>query len=209
MSAARSILRELCQKPLDQSELEQVLLSKYSSSGGDRNDQNALLFPGDQERYAVKMVFDKRHALADILAGPRLDSSELSDLKELIECELLTSGKARVGNWILFAALPTSGYFRSGDDFQILPVPEQAPRANFLLADHPLLLQFRFLGSANPMVEQMRRHARGMELELILSGLVANHIRSDRSMVHRWVVPQHVDGPPRIQPSVIRQVGYV
>ena len=99
-------------------------------------------------------------------------------------------------------------YFRFEDDFHILPVPEQAPRPNFLLADHPFLLQFRFAGSPNPLVEQMRRHRRGIEIELLLSTLVANHIRSDRTTVHRWVIPTPVGDPPRIQQSVLCQVGY-
>lgn len=208
MTVGRSILRELCPQSCEPSELEQVLLRRYGSSGGDRNNPNALLFPGDQEQYAVRLIFDKKHTLKDALAGPRLNGSELTELTSLVEREILTPGTPKIGNWTLFAALPVTGYFRFEDDFQILPVPEKAPRPNFLLADHPFLLQFRFAGSVNPMVEQMRRHRRGIEIELLLSALLANHIRSDRTTVHRWVIPPPAGAAPRIQPSMLCQVGY-
>lgn len=208
MTTGQSILRQLCPEPCDPSELEQVLLRRYGSSGGDRNNPRALLFPGDQEQYSVRLVFDKKYALKDAEAGPRLGDPDLSELNDLIKREILTPGPPKVAAWTLFAALPVSGRFRWNDDFQILPVPQDAPRPEFLLADHPFLLQFRFAGSSNGMVEQARRHRRGLELELLLSGLVANHIRSDRTTVHRWVILPPAGDPPRILPSILCQMGY-
>jgi hypothetical protein len=58
------------------------------------------------------------------------------------------------------------------------------------------------------MVEQARRHRRGLELELLLPGLVANHIRSDRTTVHRWAIPPVAGDPPPVRPSILCQVGY-
>jgi hypothetical protein len=208
VTTGQSILRQLCLGPCDPSELEQVLLRRYGSSGGDRNNTRALLFPGDQEQYSVRLVFDKKYALKDAEAGPRLSDLDVSELHDLIKREILTPGPPKVATWTLFAALPVSGCFRWNDDFQILPVPQDAPRPEFLLADHPFLLQFRFAGSSNGMVEQARRHRRGLELELLLSGLVANHIRSDRTTVHRWVILPPAGDPPRIPPSILSQMGY-
>jgi hypothetical protein len=208
MTVGRSILRELCSQPCETSELDQVLLRRYGSSGGDRNDPNALLFPGEQEQYAVKLVFNRKHALKDAVAGPLLSDSDLSELANLVEREILAPVPLKVCSWILFAALPVTGYFRFGDDFQILPVPKHAPRPHFRWADHPFLLEFRIAGSPNPMVEGMRGHRRGEEIELVLSALVANHIWSDRTMIHRWVIPPPVGDPPRLQASMFCQVGY-
>jgi hypothetical protein len=113
VTAGQSILRQLCPAPCDPSELEQVLLRRYSSSGGDRNNTRALLFPGNQEQYSVRLVFDKKYALKDAEAGPRLSDPDLSELNDLIKREILTPGPPRVATWTLFAALPVSGCFRT------------------------------------------------------------------------------------------------
>ena len=208
MSAGQSIRRELCPEPCDPSELEQVLLYKYRSSGGDRKDPLALLFPGEPDQHAVRLRFTDKFALKDIEAGPRLTDEDVSDLRGRIEREVLAPGPTRVGNWVLFAALPVSGRIRCGDNFQILPVPPHAPRPTFLMADYPFLLQFRFAGSSNAGVEYARRGRRGLELELILSGLVANHIRSNRTTLHGWAIPAAAGDPPRVQDSILCQLGY-
>lgn len=208
MTTGQNILRQLYPEPYDSSELERVLLSKYGSSRGDRNSARALLYPGDQERYAVRLVFDKNYVLKDAEAGPLLSDPDLSELHDLIKRESLTSGPPKVETWTLFAALPVSGHFRWNDDFQIIPVPKHAPRANFLVADHPFLLQFKFTGSPNGMVEQARRHRRGFELQLLLAGLVGNHIRSDRITMHHWAIPPATGDPPHVQPSILCQMGY-
>jgi hypothetical protein len=97
MTFGQSILRELCPQPCEPSELEQVLLRRYGSSAGDRDNPKALLFPGNQEQYAVRLVFDKKHALKDALAGPRLNASELSELSDLVEREILKPSALKLG----------------------------------------------------------------------------------------------------------------
>jgi hypothetical protein len=207
MKPTGNILSQLCPPGWDSYELEQVLLGIYRSSSGDRSDPKALLFPGHHEQYAIKLVFDKKYELKEAFAGPLLTESDLAELQDRVEREVLVPGTPRIGNWLLFAAVPVTGFFRFRDDFQILPVPKNAPRPPFLMADHPFLLQFRFRGSENSMVERMRLYARASELELLLAALVANHIHSENQTAHRWVF-QPMDDPPRAPRSILCQTGY-
>ena len=85
MTTGQSILRQLCPEPCEPSELEQVLLSKYRSSGGDRNDPRALLFPGDQNQHAVRLVFNEKYGLRDAEAGPLLRDDDISELHDLVK----------------------------------------------------------------------------------------------------------------------------
>jgi hypothetical protein len=207
LDSETNILPLLCPKGCDSYELEQVLVGKYCSSSGDRSDPQILLFPGDETRYAVKLIFDKKHRLRAVIAGPLLTDSALSELISQIERQLHTPA-ARIGNRVLFAALPVTGAFRFKDDFQILPVPENAPRPDFLMADHPFLLQFRFGGSENLSVQQMRMESRARELEMLLVALVANHIHGQRQISHQWVI-RPLGDPPRRPRSILCQLGYM
>jgi len=104
------------------------------------------------------------------LAGPALNASKLAEVKLQITSDLLTAHEPKIGNWVLFSPIPVTGAFRYREEFQLLPVPKGSPRPTYLAADHPFLLQFKHAGSANPWVDQRRRIARGLELELLLVG---------------------------------------
>lgn len=45
---------------------------------------------------------------------------------------------------LLFSKTPLKGYYRFGDIFQLAPAPESAPRPPDPMADHPLILEFRY-----------------------------------------------------------------
>jgi len=53
--SGQSIIQELAADVCDVAELEQVIGTKLGGWGGDRNDPRALLFPGDQEAYAINL----------------------------------------------------------------------------------------------------------------------------------------------------------
>jgi len=61
-----------------------------------------------------------------------LSDLDVSELRDLIRREILTPGPPKIASWTLFAALPVSGCFRWNDDFQTLPVPQDAPQPKFL-----------------------------------------------------------------------------
>src|ERR1017187_7864237 len=142
--SGQSILHDLGVDVCDPGELEYVIGRGFSSWGGDLNDSQALLFPGDQEHYAIKLVFDAKHRLIDALAGPTLDETKLAEVKTRIATAFQSTEEPKIGNLVLFAPLPVTGAFRYREDFQILPVPDEAPRPTYLAADHPFLLQFSY-----------------------------------------------------------------
>jgi len=205
----QSIIKRLCPTPCEPSELEQVLVSRYGSSGGDSTDKHSLLFPGRQDKYCMRLAYDRNYVLVDIHSGPDLTDSELSEVIDLVAHDLYSEAEPKVGSAVCFSVLPVTEYFLRQNDFQIMPVPPDAPRPDFLIADHPFLLEVQIKGSRNAAVEIQRHLRRSREVELLLCVLLRGYIRSDRSKLrHSWVMPPADKNPPRLSPSVFWQVGY-
>jgi hypothetical protein len=107
----------------------------------------------------------------------------------------------------MFTAVPTVGGFRFRDEFQILPLPPEAPRPQFLVGDHPLVLEFAFPSSANPMVNNLRRGKLEREIQLLCSLLLVPALRAQSLFaLFHWVhEPTTADGN---LVSSFRQGGY-
>src|SRR5579884_3573314 len=53
----------------------------------------------------------------------------------------------RVLTTIMFSTVPTRGWWRYGDRFQILPMPESAPGTGEVYGPHPFLLEVAYYGA--------------------------------------------------------------
>src|SRR5205823_4699607 len=85
---------------------------------------------------------------------------------------------------------PVQGQYRYRDQFQILPVPRDAPRPGFLATDHPFLVEFSFPDTSSPVLRNIRRNTRGRELQLIMNGLLQPSIKAIGTMAkYYWVLP--------------------
>ena len=173
---------------VEQAELESVLLDYFHGARSVTADE--IVYPGDATEYALKLSYEDG-TLVGIFPGPKLTASDIEAVQAKVASELLSSEGARVGRYILFGSVPVSGYFHYRDRFQILPVPPDAPRPEFLLGDHPFLLEFQFPATSNSMLRQARRAARERECELLATGLLEFSIHGlGRMARHHWVLPQ-------------------
>jgi hypothetical protein len=61
------------------------------------------------------------------------------------------------------------GLYRYKDVFQILPIPQTAAGAPVIMADHPLILQFKFVSSPDAVINSKRRLKEAVTLTRILA----------------------------------------
>jgi hypothetical protein len=173
---------------VEQAELEQVLGQHFH--GAMTLNPDEVVYPGHDQEYAVKLRYDDG-VLAEIIPGPQLKSADKEAIRERIANELLTSQGIGVGRTFLFSSVPVEGYFRYGDVFQFLPVPLDAPRPEFQMAEHPFALEFRYPTSSNASIRHLRRALLEREFELLLAGLLEFGVRGlGRTARHHWVLPQ-------------------
>jgi len=138
---------------------------------------------------ALTLVYNKRGTLTSIERGSSLRNEDISELKQKVNACLVETTGDIVERVVVFAAVPSEGYFRYREAFQLLPVPANAPRPNTTVGDHPLLLEFRVRGSADHMVQVLRRTRKARELELLCGALISHFQWSIGSSAgYHWVL---------------------
>jgi hypothetical protein len=169
---------------VDQSELEQLLLTHFGGSWNLGHGEVHYGRGGTREP-ALVVKYSKDGAIVEITAGPTTDTSDVASVIEKVERYLLQSNATQIGQTVLFAIVPTRGGFRYKDVFQLVPVPPEAPRPPFFIGDHPLLLQYQVASSTDYQTDMLRRSRVGRELELLCVALNAR-MRGGIGMVARY-----------------------
>jgi hypothetical protein len=171
---------------VDQSELEELLQIhfSFSASVSTREIHYARVHGAEP---ALLLKYSAAGNLKMVEAGPTLEADDVPQLIKKVSDLLIDTSIERVGQQILFANLPNARWFRYRDAFQIVPVPQNAPRPKFFLAEHPMLLQFRVSGSADFSIDMRRRMRVGRELELLCTALCVD-LRGSIGPVtqHHW-----------------------
>jgi hypothetical protein len=162
-----------CSK-LDQAEFEQVVNSYFGNAYHDNSGE--IYHARTTGGKALVVCYGKKGKITEVLAGPDVLPGQIDELKTKIEAALLVDGVPKIRRPVLFTAVPTVGYFRYKDVFQIAPLPAEAPRPRFIIGDHPLFLECKVRTSSNPMITHLRYEKAGRELELMLSSLLAHRV---------------------------------
>src|SRR5262245_11876951 len=97
---------------VDQGELYDLLLGYYG--GASHPSPFEIILPGERDRYALKLVYDKTDRLVDVVPGPLVDAQphDIPALRKRIETELLRDHGTRIARRIMFADQPVNGSFR-------------------------------------------------------------------------------------------------
>jgi hypothetical protein len=72
---------------------------------------------------------------------------------------------------------PVHGWWRYHDRFQILPVPEVAPKADFAFLDHPYLIEFRYTRAPDSLIDSCRSARVVSKLALLLNALLVSPVQ--------------------------------
>lgn len=188
-----SILADLYGHVVDQSELEQVLSAHFGHASSSTPQQIEYRHADDGPP-ALTLSYDRDGELAGILPGPGLKSADVVELQEKIQRDLLNPTTPVIGRQILFAHVPTTGWFRYKSIFQIVLVPPEAPRPRFMMGDHPFMLEYQIAGSPDAMIRIQRGVRIAREIELLCVALVTP-VKGSMGINsrHHWVIPEEAD----------------
>jgi hypothetical protein len=175
---------------LDSAELR-LLLDKRIGGPGQynrhSNNSNKLYLPLAGSSCRIVLTFEEQNIVA-IEPGQAFDDSEWDRISEEIEDSIL-AGPMKVGRDYSFSSFRVPGSWRGErSGVQILPPPDDAPRAPVEMAEHPFILECPIKASNFSPVTDHRRMQEHGKLTLLLNVLLAGRtnlqpLRSE----HSWV----------------------
>jgi hypothetical protein len=177
---------------IDPGELKYILLERIGKPGQyDGRDANPFTFylPLAGSSCQVKLTFAANKRITAIEPGPAFDRAVWAKVIADIE----KSGSAKFGRDISFSRFQVGATWRGErSGVQILPLPADAPRAPFMIADHPFLLEFPIVESDSGSITNYRRMAEHRRMTYLLNVLLRGSITSlPKRPRHLWV---HVRG---------------
>lgn len=182
---------------LDSSELRLLLDKRIGGPGqydGRSNNPNKLYLPLAGASCRIGLTFRDKQIVA-IEPGPAFDAAEWERVSDEVEKSIL-AGVLKVGREYSFSSHRVTGSWR-GDrsGMQILPPPDDAPRAQMEMADHPFILEFPIKASNFWPVTNHRRMREHRKLTLLLSALLAGRTSlQPRRSEHFWASMPCDDG---------------
>ena len=151
---------------VDHSELLSILLSVFKRTSW--VSQSVQRYGESSSGSHVDVLFDSEGSIERIT--PTLPDHELRTLSDQIKQVLVDNQKEAVAQTFCFSRnRAVRGFYRYKDAFQILPIPAAAPHAPFVVADHPLVLQFSYIISADLGINSKRFKEKTTKLTRILS----------------------------------------
>jgi hypothetical protein len=152
---------------------------------------------------------NKKGRIARITVAKSLTDEELVEISRKVKETLVDNQSEKVGEVVAFTVQNrVEGAFQHRDEFQLLPVPHGSPQPRQLVAEHPFLVRFRYLGCPDVMIDGMRQKEREVRLLRLLSFFTQGVIRdAGPSGEFAWVLKAET-APLRLT-SEYRQRGYV
>ena len=176
---------------LDSAELR-ILLNKQVGGPGqyqDRpNNPNKLYLPLGGSSCQIVLTYKEKKIVA-IEPGPAFDASEWDRVSEEIEKSILT-GTLKVGRDYSFSSFRVPGsWLGKHSGVQILPPPDEAPRAPVEMARHPFILEFPVKVSNLWPITNHRRMQEHRKVTLLLNVLLAGRTSLQlRRPKHFWAM---------------------
>jgi Apea-like HEPN len=163
---------------VEQDELEVVLLSYFGQGEHPDLFQYKFSKTTDKDVFIV-IAYNSNRKIVNITHSAKFSPQNTIELANIISKELIDDQKVSIGQYVCFSQNRSiEGYFKYKDIFQILPVPPQAPKQEYIVGGHPFLLQYQYISSSNVSVDNARRMKRLTELGLLL------HFLSGRIIVY-------------------------
>jgi hypothetical protein len=182
--------------PKRDDELE-CFLSDYFNKGS-QSEKNYFVYGDD-----VSITYsNKRKSIQKIQWLKENESGEIELLEKEMKTSLYEDVGQDVGECYIFSKQRIEGFYRNENNFQIIPVPDQAPSVipknephlKFLIGDHPGILQFSYPTSSNSKIKRFREGKRKDELLLVLYVFLRGGVTGSKSVSRReWVLKKEKD----------------
>ena len=155
-----------------------LLLAEHIPGPGQRDramgDPNRLYLPLARSDCRISLTFQKKKIVA-IEPGPAFNAAEWQRISQPITKSLF-DGPLKFGRDYSFSSFRVFGSWRGRrSGVQILPPPDEAPRAPYEMAEHPFILEFPVKASDCWPLTNYRRMRGHRELTLLLNVLLAGY----------------------------------
>lgn len=193
------LTKNLLRDPAKIGELECFLSSKF---GGTSQIQSGKINYGDR----LEVFYNNKGKVSGVKWLNEDSENMARDLVSEAEDALYGDHGTGVGRCYVFSKYRIQGFVRVKNDIQIVPLPDEAPKPDFVLAKHPGLLEYSYPKSSNQPVDQFRRTEREREILLLLNVLLRGGLTGVSSSFtnHQWV---NVKKGDRVE-SEFCQLGY-
>jgi Apea-like HEPN len=198
---AENLLRDVW-ADLDQADLRLLFEERFGRPGQYDGDENVIHLPLAREQCRISLTY-KGAKIVAIEAGLAFDRAEWDRVCAEIEGPIM-KGPLRVGRDISFNTKGVTGWWlgeRSG--VQILPAPENAPRATEG-ADNPFILEFPIQDAGewpttNYSITNQRRRREHQKLTLLLNLLLGGTTKYVRERPKHLWASVRFGGEPKIE----------
>ena len=162
-------------KQLDSYELRLLLEKHFGGPGqydGRIENPNKFYLPLAREKCQIVLTYSNEK-IANIEPGAAFDDEKWNRASKEID-QTLFEGPVKVGRAYSFSSYRVSGSWRGAcSGIQILPPPDNAPRAPVEMADHPFILEFPIKSSDHWPLTNYRRIREHRRLTRLLNLLLA------------------------------------
>jgi len=140
---------------------------------------------GDQNQGSYLDVHFNNDGTIQTING-KLSDADTKALVVQIRSTLVDNQEEDIGRTICFSLYEAvRGFYRYKDVFQIVPIPKDAPHASMILADHPFVLESKYVSCPDQMIDTNRHIEAAAQLARILNTF-CNTAVSARSVYVRY-----------------------
>lgn len=176
-------------KQFDSNELQLLLGEQFDSHGQYDETRTGVTYclPSAGASCQIELDFSADGKLKNIRCGQAFDSAKWERIKTKID-HAIEGGEIKIGRDYSFSSARVEGSWRGAlSRVQILPPPDDAPRAPSPIAEHPFILEFPFRTSDSGALTNRRRIQDHRKHTMLLNVLLNRGIsfQSTRS-AHFW-----------------------
>ncbi len=202
----RDVTKDLLNTACSPVELEVFLHTYFESSS--QTEENKISHAGKFTVEYYGKNNEKHRQIKSIHLMDEKDTDLLEDLKRESSKALASDNGTQIGRVVLFSDSEVKANYRFKNEFQISPIPENAPKPNQLHAQHPFILEFSYQRSCNKMVNMHRSTQTLQTLTLIFNVFLKMGVMPPKNHAHKeWVLVRDERNPSMLETKCV-QLGY-
>jgi hypothetical protein len=168
---------------VDLVELEHALAFHFGSSSTE--DIRTTYYHRDLP--ALEIVYNRSGELRSITPKEAFTNNDFTVVTSFVERSLAVDCGSICGRSVIYCNMPLFGFYKFHDEFQVIPVPEHAPRPDARLAPHPAILEIAIKDGGDINLNILRKDRQVREISRLLALLVHNILRPDITRGMAWV----------------------
>ena len=161
-----------------------------------------FLWPDDTP--ALELVYTKSGRVHQVIGHKGVTTALTDEIARHLAVDLFDTPRWSVSRSVVFAGSPVTGFHRRGRDWQLISVPEDAPRPFEWLAPHPAFFEVRYRTATDTWTNVARRARAETRALTSLNGLLTDKLR--RQQAHGQA--QWFTLPGSREPSALGHVSY-